>query len=74
MLRTIWEGWKDVAHRIGEIRARVIVGLLYLVVVGPVALLRRLGADPLTRRDAHCSTCWVPRPGRAAGLDDARRQ
>jgi len=74
MLRRIWEGWKVVAHRIGEIQARLIVGLLYLVVVCPVALLRRLGADPLARRDARSSTCWVPHPGRAAGLDDSPRQ
>ena len=72
--RRLWEGWKRTAHRIGNVQAKVILGLLYFLVVGPVALVRRLVADPLGRRWTPGSTYWHPRPPGADTLDAARRQ
>jgi hypothetical protein len=46
-LRGLWEWWKRVAKRIGDIQARVILILFYFVVLGPFALVVRWGSDPL---------------------------
>jgi len=46
-LRAVWNIWKRVAKRIGEIQARVLLLLFYFIVFGPAALLVRLRSDPL---------------------------
>ena len=74
MLRKVWERWKVIAHAIGTFQARLVLGTLYLFVVGPVALVRRLVADPLGLRRTPRPTYWVPRPAPADSLDAARRQ
>jgi hypothetical protein len=73
--RRLWEGWKAIAHAIGTFQARWILAFLYLVLVGPVALIRRLGgADPLGVRPGPGTTYWRPRPPETPSLDAARRQ
>jgi hypothetical protein len=47
-MHRIWQWWKQVAKRIGDFQARLILSLLYFVVIGPFALIVRLGADPLS--------------------------
>jgi hypothetical protein len=50
--RRLYEGWLLVAARFGEAQTLVIVGLTYGLVLGPAALLMRLGrGDPLHRRE-----------------------
>ena len=46
-LRHIWEAWKDVAHKIGNFQARVVLTILYGVLVLPFGLMVRWFADPL---------------------------
>lgn len=72
MSRRLWERWKVLAHAIGTFQARLILSVLYLVVLPPFALIRRLGADPLGRRPG--PTYWRPRPRETPTLDAARRQ
>lgn len=72
--RRLWEGWKVVAHRIGTFQAKVILGILYLVVLGPVAIVRRLVADPLCLRPVHQPTYWIRRASTDDTLERARRQ
>ena len=74
MLRKVWERWKVIAHTIGTVQARLVLGIIYVVVVGPVALARRLVADPLGLRRTPRATYWTPRPPAAPTLDAARRQ
>jgi hypothetical protein len=74
VLRKLWEGWKRIAHAIGTVQAKLVLSLLYLVVVGPVALVRRLAADPLGLRPAPQPTYWIPRPALDDTLERARRQ
>ena len=73
-LRALWETWKIVAHAIGKIQSRVVFSLLYIVLLGPVATVLRLVADPLRHRHPATSN-WQER---AAATDDpwvaARRQ
>jgi hypothetical protein len=46
-LRTVWQGWKRLAKRIGDFQARVLLGVFYFALVGPFAIGMRLGSDPL---------------------------
>ena len=73
-LRALWEAWKLVAHAIGKVQARLVFSLLYVVLLGPVAVGLRLVADPLRHRHPPASN-WRER---AAPADDpwvsARRQ
>jgi hypothetical protein len=50
MFKSLWEGWKRLAHRIGNFQARLILTLLYLVVVLPFGLATWLFSDPLRIR------------------------
>ena len=74
VLRKIWERWKVIAEKIGTFQAKIILGLLYFLFVGPVALARRFVADPLGLRPRARSTYWNPRPPAPATLEAARRQ
>jgi hypothetical protein len=74
MLRKIWEHWKVIAEKIGSVQARLILSLLYCVILGPVALVRRVVADPLGLRWGAGQTYWIPRPTAEVTLDSARRQ
>jgi hypothetical protein len=43
----LWEGWKRVAKKIGDVQARIILTLFYIFIVGPFALAIRWFGDPL---------------------------
>ncbi len=74
MLKALWERWKIIAEKIGTFQAKVILSLLYFVLIGPIALVRRVVADPLGLRRESRQTFWVPRPTTGVTLDAARRQ
>ena len=74
MLRKIWQYWKRIAEKIGTVQAKIILGVLYCILIGPVALVRRFVADPLGLRRTRASTYWVPRPSTEVTLERARRQ
>jgi len=46
-MRNLWEWWKRVGKRIGDIQARLLLTFFYFVVLGPFALAIRWGSDPL---------------------------
>ncbi len=72
--RRIWERWKVIAHVIGTFQARLILSVLYLVILPPFALIRRLGGDRLGRRPTSDPTYWRARPADAPTLEAARKQ
>jgi hypothetical protein len=72
MLRRIWEGWKRIAHHIGNFQARVLLTLFYVVLVLPFGLAVRLFADPL--RISRPSEKWLDRNADATDVAAARRQ
>jgi hypothetical protein len=69
-----WETWKRFAHWLGEKQAIVVYFVLYWVCMSPIALIRRLCADPFQYRHRSAPTFWVPRAARPDTLDEARRQ
>jgi hypothetical protein len=65
---------KLVALWIGKKQTVLIYALLYLLVVGPIALVHRLFSDPFQYRKRSHSTFWVPREPTGITLDEARRE
>jgi hypothetical protein len=61
----LWEGWKRVARKIGDVQARIILTLFYVFIVGPFALAIRCFGDPLaiknrSRKGWHLRTQHEP--------------
>lgn len=55
----IWNGWKSVAHKIGNFQARLILILFYFLILAPFALIIKK-ADPLGIRK-NIRHGWQPR-------------
>lgn len=54
--------WMKLAHALGWVNSRLILGFLYYGVFTPLGFLRRLaGRDPLQRRGPGAASYWVPR-------------
>jgi hypothetical protein len=72
--RKLWERWKQIARKIGDFQARVLMTLFYFVILGPLAMILRWRSDPLAIK-ARTPRGWIDREARAGGpLEQARRQ
>jgi hypothetical protein len=70
---TFLESVMTFLHRFGEVVGNLILGALYYVLLGPVALVGRLVSDPLrTRRPADSS--FLPWQEENETLPEAHRQ
>jgi len=74
VLRTLWEGWKAIAARIGHWQTRIVLSLLYFVVMCPVALCVRFFVDPLELRPRRGDSRWRPRQYPTLSMEQAGRQ
>ena len=45
--RSLFERWKRVAKKIGDVQARIILTVFYIFIVGPFALAIRWFGDPM---------------------------
>jgi hypothetical protein len=46
-----YRGWMALGHGLGWVNSHIVLGLVFVVVVQPIALIKRLfGSDPLRRR------------------------
>jgi hypothetical protein len=72
MLRRAWQGSKQIAHKIGNFQARVLLTVFYGVLVLPFGLAARLFSDPL--RIKKTPTEWADHPDDSYGMDWARKQ
>jgi hypothetical protein len=72
MLKRLWEGWKKLAHRIGNFQARVILTVLYFTAILPFGVIARFASDPM--RIKHPPTGWTPIPEDQNNMDWAHRQ
>jgi hypothetical protein len=73
-LKRAWAAWKRFAFWLGDKQATLIYTLLYFVLIGPIAIVRRFTADPLQGRARGKVSFWLPRVQPPATLADARRQ
>src|SRR5579859_398576 len=72
LYKRAWQGWKDLAHKIGNFQARVILSIFYGVLVLPFGLAARLFSDPL--RIKKKPEQWLDHPDEAYDLEWARKQ
>jgi hypothetical protein len=73
VLRWIAQVWTAYAHRAATYQTRVLLTLVYLVVLGPAALLGRLFGARLLDLSGTSSTL-IPRPQSDKSLAALRRQ
>ncbi len=72
LYKRAWQGWKDLAHKIGNFQARVILSIFYAILVLPFGLAARFFSDPL--RIKKRPEQWLDHPNEAYDLEWARRQ
>jgi len=72
LFKRAWQAWKDLAHKIGNFQARVILSIFYAVLVLPFGLAARWFSDPL--RIKKKPEQWLDHPNEAYDLEWARKQ
>lgn len=62
MVKNAWRVWKRLAVKIAHTQGHLLLGLIYLLILAPTALLLRLlHQDPLRTRFMTRSTYWFSR-------------
>lgn len=74
MARWVVEVWKAYAHRAGSYQTRVLLTLVYLIVLGPAALLARAFGARLMDLSPRGGSTWLERPAAETSLAALRRQ
>jgi len=71
MLKRAWQAWKELAHKIGNFQARVLLTIFYAILF-PFGLATRLFNDSL--RIKRPPQQWLDHPNDAYDMQWARRQ
>ena len=71
MLKRAWQAWKELAHKIGNFQARVLLTVFYAV-LAPFGFGTRFFSDPL--RIKRLPTQWLDHPDDTCDLEQAMRQ
>lgn len=70
----LWNGWKELAHYIGDFQARLLLTFFYFTVALPFGLIGRYLIDPLKLRGGKSQTNWTKRETRDKDMATARSQ
>jgi hypothetical protein len=71
-LKKLWEVWKELAHKIANFQARVLLTLMYSILVLPFGLMVRWFSDSLHTKKR--TVAWLNHPPIPNDLTEARRQ
>lgn len=74
--RRPYEGWLLIAAKFGEVQTLIIVALVYVLVIGPMSIVMKVGrADPLHKRNLRSDgSAWFDADSTAAPeLERAKR-
>jgi hypothetical protein len=75
LLGPVERAWMGLAAVLGAVNTRILLTLIYVVVVTPIAWLRRLGGDPLDRRlGTDARSHWVRRAREPMNPKSYRKQ
>jgi hypothetical protein len=70
--RLLYEGWLAIAGHFGEVQTMVVIGLCYVLVIGPMALV--MGRkDLLKKRALAPGSAWADADTTMPDLDRAKR-
>ena len=74
VVRPIFTGWMIAAFPIGWTVSRIVLGIVFFVVVTPIALVFRLmGRDVLRRRRPEAASYWREKPQAGSSADYLRQ-
>jgi hypothetical protein len=73
-LRSLWEAWKRVAKRIGDLQVRGLLILFYFSALAPFALAVRWWSDPLAIKAGTPRGWWLQGDEASTPMERARRQ
>lgn len=75
LLRRLWNSWKRVAAWIARVQTAIILGVIYVVVLGVIAMIAKLvRRDLLHKRLSFTSSYWITREAASRELEDFQRQ
>ncbi len=74
VFRQLWEQWKRIARRIGDVQARVLLILFYFVILAPFGMVVRWATDPLAIKPGTPRGWRNTREQRGTLLERASRQ
>lgn len=72
--RSIWEGWKSYATRMGNYQGRMMLAVVYFAVITPWGLIVRFFSDPLQVRSSSTASFWIQREALQADMEESKRQ
>jgi hypothetical protein len=72
VLARAWRSWKRIAQKIGDVQARLLLTVFYVVLMFPFGIAVLLFFDPL--RVKRRPTQWLDRPDESEDLNWAKRQ
>lgn len=74
-LRRLLDGWLEIVARFGEAQTLTLLGLIYLLVIGPASLVARgLGNDFLSKRGlGESGSAWRGADSRAPELENVKQ-
>lgn len=73
LLKTSWEYWKKIAHRIGTFQSRLILTLFYFTILLPVGIVFSLFKDALGIKAKRKST-WIAKVKQVETLEEMKEQ
>jgi hypothetical protein len=73
--RRLLDGWLAIAGHFGEVQTLVLLGLIYVLAIGPASLVSRAtGSDFLTRRGLRAGgTAWRDADSRPPDLESFKQ-
>lgn len=71
LFRRAYRLWMAFAHALGWVNSRILLTVLYIVVLGPVAVVRKVGA--IFSRKKYPSTYWISKRSEGATIESLRR-
>ena len=69
-----FRNWRMFMFNIGNFQSQIFLGILFLVVFGPIALAVKAFSDPLHIKRTGSGSHWAPRKKAPAELEDFKRQ
>lgn len=73
IIKTLWNKWKKIAHRIGVFQSRVILSVFYFTILLPVGIVFSFFKDSLNIKRPSSSN-WVTKIKQADTLEEMREQ
>lgn len=71
-MKTIYVRWMKYMHLMGDIIARILLTIVFMTLVLPIGIIRRIGGDPLKSKSG--SKGWIKKPEIKNIQESARRQ